>query len=294
LIKHSRAVDTKVATWRQLHEKAENLHAELMAYARANPLPNGTYQHGQLVIPSAIALEHIRRELGIAEAREKAAVAEYDAAHALDACELAEGLEDARARDLATLRTDLVDLFAEADRLQSALNAARNRIHERVQSAQRAEGATAQRRQEASLPFVGSGFTPTPNTSYLAAIEGALRQAGVPFDASSFSPNPPSQLDGIEGAMTRGTAVPKHYALTVANLRDDLKRVAAACEEARIAKQEREKEAAREKVFREQAIRDEQRRQHERDRERSEAAAADERRRDALANAYLSRQDGDA
>ena len=248
---HQSPADLRVAEWRKLHDEAEALAIKLSDHVKAKGLYRGE------------SLERTKLELKCMEAREREAVAERAAVLALDAAELAEGHEDARTRDLPTLRTDLVELFAETAKLEIELNAARNRIHVRVQSAQRAEGATKARRAAAGLPFVGTGF----------------------------APNPAKQLFGVDEAIARG--IPSsHYAGEVTRLRNLLISTAAKLEEQRLAEEAKAKQKKWERDMDQRKADDIQRRARERAKEQNDAVEEDERRRDGLAAAYLARVGG--
>ena len=243
--------DIKVAEWRKLHDEAEARNAEVAADVKAR----GLYSE---------SLERIKLELKHVEARNAEAIVEREAVVALNAAELAEGLEDARTRDLPTLRTDLVDLFADVDRIQRDLDEARNRIHARVQAAQRAEGATKARREAAGLPFVGSGFAPNPMKRYVDSVDDAIAR-------------------GIQSS---------HFGGEVKRLQALLISTAASLEQERIANEAKAKQKKWERDMDQRKADDIQRRARERAKEQNDAVEAEERRLDELARNYLARVGG--
>jgi len=243
--------ESKVSAWRVLHDEAEARNAEVTADVRAR----GLYRE---------SLERTKLELKYMEAREREDAALREAITALDAYELEAGLEDARGRDLRLLKVDLVELLADVERARAALNAASARVEERVRAAQRAESATAARRQAAGLPFAPSGFVPNPAKSYVASADEAIAR-GIPSS---------------------------HCASEIKRLRALLISTAAKLEEERLANEAKAKQTEWERRMDQQKADDTQRRARERAKEQNDLAAEEDRRRDDLAAAYLARVGG--
>jgi hypothetical protein len=260
------ATDTAVAAWRELAADEQAQRAAFTEYAAANPIPSDTYTAGRRTARATPAmLEFASRELVVAEACERAAVAEREAVLALDASELAAGDEVATSRDLPSLRRDLVEINIEIGAAEAALVAVRRRAQARVQEAQQAELSLSARRRAADLPYAGSSLSLDPARSPLANVDDALAR-GIP-------------MPGSVGA---------------ANLRAEVRNLATELEEQRIEKEEAEKEAERLRVSKAADVRRQQDAEHKERADRQEAADAEARRREALANAYLARRAGGA
>jgi len=260
------AADAAVTRWRELAATVERLETELAAYRRTNPLPPGTYAAGMLQIPSDNLIGDLERQATLADSRAAAAVAEREAVVALDVLELAEGDEAARARDLPTLRADLVELDGDVQRARDALNAAVTRMNDRAAAAVAATATVARRRAAAGLPFVSSGFDPRPHRSHLTSVDEA---------------------------MARGVPLPGHAA-AAENARAEIRRVASRLEEERREKEEHEREIA---ALRRQRL-DEAQESDKRMRQRAEADRREQEKeraaREKLADDYLSRRAGAA
>lgn len=253
------AANEAVENWRSLQADADAKRAEAEQWYQANPLPQVSFV-GQLR-SSPLLLAHIGRQIAVAEAEGRAAVAERAAVLSLDAAELAEGDEAARARDLPTLKADLFELDADVQKAREALVAAQRRFTERVGSADKAKVLTAYRRREAALPYAFAAVTLLPGRRFTDAVDEAIAK-GIP---------------------TPG------FAARVADLRAQQTKVAFECEEARIEKEAEAREKAEIMASRERRDQDANRRMREQA-EASRREAEDERkRREELAAAHLQR-----
>jgi hypothetical protein len=258
--------EAKVATWRELAADAQAKQAALTEYAAANPLPSGMYVGNRRMLRATpLMLDHATRSLAATEARERAAIAEHEAALALDAEELAGGDNVARGRDLPTLRSELVESFAAVAAAEAALRAVQRRAHERVQATKQAELVVSARRRAADLPYLGSSFSVDPGRSLLANVDDAIAR-GVPMPGSGGS----------------------------ANLRAEIRSLATELEEERLEKEAAEKEAARVQANKEDEIRRRQTDEHQATAARQRTADEDRQKREALADAYLNRRAGGA
>lgn len=139
---------TAIAAWRTA-EAANVAATKRMQEARAaaeRSRPAGGHT------PSTTRLELIEAELAHLEAENGANVTRAAATRAVDALDVAEGDELARACDIGSLHGDLVRGQAEIDRLASDLQDARTRWFARIEQARESHSALLSRRSADGLP----------------------------------------------------------------------------------------------------------------------------------------------
>lgn len=268
------AADKAVAKWRELASIVDAKETELAAFRKAHPLPPHTFGPGGTIdTVSEVLIDHLEREAVLHDARGAAAQAEREACLALDALEVAEGMPDAVARDLPTLRHDLEALYGEVDAARAALDAACRRLNDRAAVGVAAVSAAAARRQKAGLPFAHAGFNPRPFVSGPAVHRPLLAD--------------------IDAAVQRGFQVPGHAA-AAANKRTEIRRAAALLEQRRREKAEEEREIAMLRKQREQEAKESDRRMRQRAEDDRRAEAEERAARERDADAYLARRTGAA
>jgi hypothetical protein len=167
------AADAAVAEWQTAASDAKAKDTAYEEYRGKNPL-----RSNRMTEPSSpTLLGHTLNHIPVIEALASAERAERLAVIALDAAEVAEGDETARARDPKQVLQDWTALDQKATELQAQLNevgVARDKLY---QAARAADAAVAGRRRANGLPWLSTLPMPTnrPYTAVLAAfIENGL------------------------------------------------------------------------------------------------------------------------
>jgi hypothetical protein len=254
--------DTKVAEWRELvaaHKIADN---EARAYYAQHAAVFEMYRGATARTESH--LYALTLDLAAAEANAKRAVAEREAALALDAAESAEGDALTRTRDLSLHRDALADAVRVVEAAKAALATAEQRVHDTTHGRHRAENKLAARRAANDLPFVPRQLSP------------------------GWAPGRKTLLDMVDEAIDAGLR-PLPQLAQVESARNQVTELAARLEADRLEKAEEERVRENGRVLK--AREDSARSQQERDREAHERRdlEAKEQRKASLAKAYLAR-----